>query len=407
MIWPTLKLEQLAACEQGAIKIGPFGSQLKKAELVDSGIHVIGIENVLNNEFDKLGNRYISEEKFKTLESVEAKPGDILITMMGTIGEVAVVPKGIMKSIMDSHLLRFRPNNKLCSAEYVAWIIKGSAATKRALHGRAHGAIMKGLNSSIIKALPAPLPSLSEQNLIVTILDRADAIRKKRAEADAKAERILPVLFYKMFGDPLANPKNLNKRKLSELLKVKSGDFLPAKDMEAEGHYPVYGGNGINGYHSEYMFEHPLIVIGRVGVYCGVVYYTEPKSWVTDNALYVAEHSNELNPIYLAEALRVANLNQYAGRAGQPLISGSRIYPVEILVPSMLDQELFARRVDGLNRYRLQQRNALSKIDELFSVLMHRAFSGELTAKWREAHMKELLAEMEEQARYLSIEASA
>ena len=251
-----------------------------------------------------------------------------------------------------------------------------------------------------------PLPPISEQKRIVEILDQANALRKKRSEIDSKAERILPALFYKMFGDPAKNPKDLNKRKLGDLVKVKSGNFLPAKDMEAEGVYPVYGGNGINGYHSHYMFEQPVIVIGRVGVYCGAIYYTEPNCWVTDNALYIAEHVDKLNQRYLAEALRVANLNQYAGRAGQPLISGSRVYPVEILVPSMQHQERFAQSVEDLHRDQERRKASANAIDKLFWALIHRAFSGDLTAKWREAHMKELLAEMEEQSKYLSVEVS-
>jgi len=119
MKWPTVRLEQLAAQESASIKIGPFGSQLKKAELVASGIHIVGIENVISNIFDELGDRYITKEKFSALRSFEVKPGDVLMTMMGTIGEVSIVPPGTSISIMDSHLLRFRPNPKLCTPEYV------------------------------------------------------------------------------------------------------------------------------------------------------------------------------------------------------------------------------------------------------------------------------------------------
>ena len=223
--WPILRLDELAAREQSAIKIGPFGSQLKRAELVNSGIHVVGIENVLQNKFDGLGDRYITHEKFRDLISVEVKPGDVLITMMGTIGEVAIVPPRISRSIMDSHLLRFRPNLNLCLPQYIKWLISGSTMTRSALHGYTHGAIMKCLNSSIIKSLPAPLPPLSEQQRIVEILDQADALRKKCAEADAKAERLLPALFYKMFGDPATNPKEWDRIPLRELLCEKKGSL--------------------------------------------------------------------------------------------------------------------------------------------------------------------------------------
>jgi len=258
-----------------------------------------------------------------------------------------------------------------------------------------------GLNRNDAYRLGVPFPPPSEQRRIVEILDQADALRKKRAEADAKTERILPALFYKMFGDPVTNTKRIRKKKLGDLIKVKSGNFLPAKDMNPEGVYPVYGGNGINGYHSEYMFEQPVIVLGRVGAYCGAVHYSKPKCWVTDNALYVSEFSDELHDLYLSEALRVANLNQYAGRAGQPLISGSRIYPVEIFVPPLQLQKLFSEQISRISLLVSERRRAEDRINLLFNVFLHRAFSGTLTSKWREAHMKELFAEMEQQQKDL------
>jgi type I restriction enzyme, S subunit len=258
-----------------------------------------------------------------------------------------------------------------------------------------------------LKEIDLPLIPISEQKRIAKILDQANALRKRRAEADLKAARILPALFYKMFGDPITNPKRLAKKKLGDLIKVRSGNFLPAKNMEPEGRYPVYGGNGINGYHSEFMFEQPVIVLGRVGAYCGAVHYSQPRCWVTDNALYVADRSEKLHPRYLAEALRLANLNQYAGRAGQPLISASRIYPVAILVPDLEDQERFAFSVEELHRDEKHRKDADAQMEKLFSVLLHRAFSGELTAKWRETHMKELLAEMEAQAKSLDVSSAA
>jgi len=246
-----------------------------------------------------------------------------------------------------------------------------------------------------------PLPPLSEQRRIVEILDQADALRKKRAEADAKAARILPALFCKMFGDPATNPKGLTQARLGDVLRVRSGEFLPSRNMEMGGKIPVFGGNGINGYHTRALLDGPVVIIGRVGVYCGSVYYCESACWVTDNALYVAEHDERLHPRYLAEALRMANLNAYAGRAGQPLISGSRIYPVKILVPKWTQQLQFAKAAEEINRLHVILRAIDDSFDRLVMVSLHRAFSGELTARWREAHMKELLAEMEAQSKLL------
>lgn len=262
-----------------------------------------------------------------------------------------------------------------------------------------------GLNRADAYAERCLLPPPSEQHRIVEILDQADALRKLRHDADAKAARILPALFLKMFGDPQRNPFGLEKKPLGELIRVKSGRFLSAKNMTETGPFPVYGGNGVNGHHNEYMFEERKIVLGRVGAYCGAVHYTEPRSWITDNALYVTEKLKPLIDRYLVVALTQANLNQYAGRAGQPLISGTRIYPVEILRPSEDAQVEFARIAEAVIQLHSDLSDASAQLESLWKRLMQRAFSGQLTAKWREAHMQELLVEMQEQARLLNLPA--
>ncbi|MGB4895594.1 MAG: restriction endonuclease subunit S, partial [Nitrospira sp.] len=126
--------------------------------------------------------------KFQTLESVEVVPGDLLLTMMGTIGKVAVVPPSIRRSIMDSHLLRMRPDQRVIRTDYLAWAIQGSTAVLDAIEAQAHGAIMKGLNSAIVRSLPVPVPPLAEQQQIVGKLEEAfDGL----AIATANAERNL------------------------------------------------------------------------------------------------------------------------------------------------------------------------------------------------------------------------
>ena len=332
----------------------------------------------------------------------EIRKGDILVsTVRPNLNAVAVVPPELDGHIASTGFCVLRPNKATIVGKYLFYFTTTPNFVD-ILSGKVRGAHYPAVSDGDVKEIELPLPTITEQHRIVEILDQADALRKKRAEADAKGARILPALFYKMFGDPAMNPRGFVKKRLGELIRVRSGNFLPAKNMDAAGHYPVYGGNGINGYHSEFMFKEPVIVLGRVGIYCGAVYYSEPNCWVTDNALYVAEQSKDLHPRYLAEALRVANLNQYAGRAGQPLISGNRIYPIEILVPPPEEQEKFANNIANLHKYEKCQKDAVEHIEKLFSILLHRAFTGELTAKWREAHMKELLAEMEAQAKQLN-----
>lgn len=126
------------------------------------------------------------------------------------------------------------------------------------------------------------------------------------------------------------------------------------------------------------MFEEPQIVIGRVGVYCGAIHVTRPKAWVTDNALYVRELKRPVNLTFLEWALRFANLNRVADRAAQPLISGSRICPIEIGFPSDREQQTFALIAEQQNKVRTRIENEGIQADSLFVSIEKRAFRGDL-----------------------------
>ena len=72
--------------------------------------------------------------------------------------------------------------------------------------------------------------------------------------------------------------------RLNDIMNISSGDGLTSKQMAVDGGIPVFGGNGITGYHDQYNVSQPTLVIGRVGFYCGSVHITPENAWVTDNA---------------------------------------------------------------------------------------------------------------------------
>jgi len=261
-------------------------------------------------------------------------------------------------------------------ADYVFWFLR-SQERRILVQGVKRGATVHSLHSGFVENLPIPLAPLDEQRRIVDILNRANGILRLRREALGKTRQLIPALFVDMFGDPATNVMGLPRAQLGEVIKVRSGTFLPAKRMAQDGEYPVYGGNGINGFHSEYLFEEPVIVIGRVGAQCGNVHLTAPRCWVTDNALYVAEQKADLDPVYLVTALRRANLNRRASQSGQPLISGGRIYPVEILIPPVERQKSFSSQVADIQATVGQQERMAEASEHLVAALMARLFDGE------------------------------
>lgn len=124
--------------------------------------------------------------------------------------------------------------------------------------------------------------------------------------------------------------------RLADHLDFSNGNTPPVR--AADGCYPVYGANGIIGYAAEYNARGPLIVVGRVGSYCGSLRYCESDVWVTDNAL-VCRAKCPGDTRYWYYALRACGLNRYRAGSGQPLLSQSTLYNVAVCVVDASDRQ--------------------------------------------------------------------
>ncbi len=276
----------------------------------------------------------------------------------------------------EFHVIRSRP--EVSDARYLHHYLRLDSLRAEGQRRMTGSGGQRRVPSSFLAELQVPLPSLPEQRRIAAILDQAETLRTQRRTALAQLDSLTQSIFLDMFGDPKINHLNLPKAPLGDLMKLKSGNFLPASQMAVDGEFPVYGGNGINGSHDAFMFEEPKIVIGRVGAYCGCVHVTKPCSWVTDNALYLETISGSLQSEYLAFALTEARLNQYASQSGQPLISGARLAPIPLLIPPLPLQQTFATRIQAIEALKASHRSALTALDAIFAALQQRAFAGQL-----------------------------
>lgn len=371
MSWPTAPLGSVADVQLGKM-LSPKAKTGTTAFPYLRNVNVqwghINLSDLVEMDFDER-----EQEKFSL------KQGDLVVCEGGEPGRCAVVDRDLTGVYFQKALMRVRPRNGSIDTRFLQRFM-GFAAQRGTFTRDGNQATIAHFPAVKLNALEVPIPPLAEQRRIADILDKADAIRRKRKEAIALTEELLRSAFLEMFGDPVTNPKGWRRDTIGNLLTLKSGDFLSAKQMDSSGRFAVYGGNGINGRHSEYMFEEPMLTIGRVGVYCGAVHLTEPKSWVTDNALYVAKFSEELTGTYLEHALRIANLNQYASQAAQPLISGGRLAPVELLVPSRPAQVRFASFVSAQRAVRASAGSGGAEAENLFNSLVARSFSGGLSA---------------------------
>lgn len=167
-------------------------------------------------------------------------------------------------------------------------------------------------------------------------LDRTEARSGPKVPWSSESER------------PAWLPSNWEWVALGQIIRISSGVNLTSTSMNSSGTVPVFGGNGVTGYHDVANVDEPTLVLGRVGYYCGSIHITPPSAWVTDNAFKVRFDRESLNMRFLALVLQSCDLRQDSGATAQPVISGRKVYPTKVGVPSFTEQRFIVAKMDQL-----------------------------------------------------------
>lgn len=185
---PTISVEDV--CE--SFKIGPFGSALHKNEISNSGYaFVLGTDNAVRNEFAIDEIRYINEEKYHQLENYVAKPGEIIMSMMGTVGRVSIVPETLGRAIISSHLCILRANKTIMLPKFFHLAFCKDEDIQCQIEGIHNGSIMKGFNLKIVKAFKIKCPPLNKQKEFITF---AELIDKSKFKVQKRIESLTELL---------------------------------------------------------------------------------------------------------------------------------------------------------------------------------------------------------------------
>lgn len=170
-----IELAQVAAPGSNTFIDGPFGSNLKSNEYVESGVRLIQLQNIGDGEWKDENKKFITWMKFKTLERHGAIPGDIAIAKMADpVARACLVPDASKQFVVVADCIRLRVDTKNFDPTFIVRAINSFPARHEA-EQKSIGSTRTRINLGTLKTVGILAPSLPEQRVVSKVLDTFDA----------------------------------------------------------------------------------------------------------------------------------------------------------------------------------------------------------------------------------------
>ncbi len=378
---------------------------LKPGPNIETGVPYVRVVDIQDGQILSKNVRRTTEAIAQQYQRSTLTAGDVLLSIRGHVGRVAIVPHELNGANITQDTARLAPNEKVYG-RYLFWAFS-SDDVKHWMNRRIKGVAVTGINLGDIKELPIPLPPLSAQKRVADILDKADAIRRKRQEVVGTFGLLTASVFNEMFGQVLSTARWLH---LSDyLVDQRYGTSEKAGDG---GYTTLRIPNIVRGIIdlkdlktvevSEGEFQRLRLVAGDVLFvrtngnpdYVGRCAVFDPNQMKeaglqADEIIYASYlirarlQMDRLRPVFLQSLLQTA-----AGRrnvrekcrtsAGQYNINTKGIGSLHVPDIDIKDQIAFEAKVSSLRPALGRITAASDAAESLFNSLVQRAFKGEL-----------------------------
>lgn len=417
MKWPVIKLEQAAEINPRSRDWAnlPAETTVGFVPMAAVSQETVSIEKIEERSLEAVRKGFTP---FRDEDVLFAK-----ITPCMENGKAALarnLPNGLGFGSTEFHVLRAR---KGVLPQFLFYFIRQSSFRNDAKQRFRGAAGQQRVPEDFLTGYPFPLPAPREQRRIVELLEHADGLRRQRNVADEMAARILPALFHKMFGEPDRNPRGWPVVPLKQLGTPWSGGAFPLDEQgHLSGEIPFIKVSDMNLPGNERFIlnaNHWVSreTLARLGVKpapqktivfpkIGAAIATNKKRMLTretafDNNVQGVVPVKPESAFYLFAFFLRFDLMRLARVTTLPSIRPTELAVLPIPNPPLPLQKRFGEIYEQACGTLVEQAEANKTLGNLFQTMLHHAFTGELTAKWREAHLKELLVEMEHQAKLL------
>lgn len=211
--WVWTSIEALLSPGQEAMKTGPFGTALSKSEHRESGVPVLGIENIGEGMFLPDNKIFVTATKGRSLSAYAVEAGDIIVSRSGTVGELCVVPEVHDGSLISTNLVRIRLQPNGVSPHFFVYLFQTGSIVKQQVVELCKGSSRAFLNQGILKSLALPLAPEHELATLLSEIDAqfsvVDEVERTIASALQQAEALRQSILKRAFEGRLLSEAEL------------------------------------------------------------------------------------------------------------------------------------------------------------------------------------------------------
>lgn len=368
----------------------------------DNGVNFLKIECFSENgDFIKEKVAHISEKCHERLKRSQLRAGDVLFSIAGAIGRVAIVTKKMLPANTNQALAIIRIARDDIYLPYVKLILK-SPIVKTQFERKKQGVAQLNISLKDITELEIPLPDMDQQIECAELFKKISEIIDFHQQELQKLDELVKSRFIELFGDPVSNSLGLTTKSMTEVCEIIDGDrgknYPCADEFMKEGYCLFLNAKNVTS--SGFNFDncmfiskekdealrkgkltHGDVILTTRGTLGNLAFYTEeiPFEHVRINSGMVILRMKQdiVNEIYFIEQfkMQLADIKEkIASGSAQPQLPISTMNKIQLIIPDIERQNQFADFVRQIDKSKLSVQQALDKAQLLFDSLMQKYF---------------------------------
>lgn len=349
------------------------GSHNPPAAIEESKYLMISSKNIDDDCITLTNPRYLSKKDFETENKrTNISVNDLLVTIVGTIGRVAIVPDNLRNICAQRSVAVLKPKSDIVNSRFLMYYLQHM---RPQLEREARGVAQKGIYLKQLSNLMVVLPPLDKQKKIVSVMDKvSDLIAKRRAQLD-KLDLLVKARFVEMFGDSYVNPYKLPMARWNDVFYTTTGK-LDSNAAVDNGEYPFFTCSKETLRIDKYAFDQEALLLagnnaagkydvkhykGKFNAYQRTYVLSLKHDW--SYALFQFQLEDKLG--YL-EQQSLGGLTKY--------LTLKILNELEFIIPEKSEQDKFAVFVEQIEKLKLTILHSFEKLETLKKALMQKYF---------------------------------